>query len=140
MPVIGSSSYESKPASRNSKEKQYLNQHSTPEERRKKIDVSSSRPTKECPVCCKNHFADCDCDRFAKLTRSEKWKIVNDAKLCKRCLGPHSWYRCKSDKKCTRPNCTTVQANHLQHIVTPTKTRTSRYCLELFPSHYIIKI
>lgn len=105
MPVIGSSSYESKPASRNSKEKQYLNQHSTPEERREKIDVSSSRPTKECPVCCKNHFAD-ECDRFAKLTRSEKWKIVNDAKLCKRCLGPHSWYRCKSDKKCTRPNCT----------------------------------
>ena len=52
---------------------------------------------KVCPACdTESHLAK-DCAKFKDLSLDDRWKVVKEKKLCRRCLTPHSYRPCNAE-------------------------------------------
>ncbi|XP_058456592.1 uncharacterized protein LOC131433989 [Malaya genurostris] len=89
---------------RQSREKVYVNAHSVDQvplavkgkqnfgmHREKKTDITT------CPVCGGENHQASNCATFKKLTIDDRWSIVKDRKLCRRCLTPHTRWPCRGE-------------------------------------------
>lgn len=73
----------------------------------KKQDYQESSKKNKCPACKSESCSKLStCKRFKGWPRSERWSCVKENKLCTRCLGNHSFYRCRSNQSCNAEGCT----------------------------------
>ncbi|XP_065091276.1 uncharacterized protein LOC135712246 [Ochlerotatus camptorhynchus] len=73
------------------KEKGFLNTHADDGDR-VKVQVQP----KPCPVCQKNGHKLKECYKFQKSNIDERWKLVQQLHLCRRCLASHGKWPCKA--------------------------------------------
>ncbi|XP_065088324.1 uncharacterized protein LOC135709839 [Ochlerotatus camptorhynchus] len=95
------------------KEKAYVNTHTTYEKKKQgssaslpkgdqRVETSNikrneSDTKKECPLCkSHDHIAE-KCVEFKKLSVNERWKVVKEKKLCRRCLIAHTRWPCEGE-------------------------------------------
>ncbi|XP_065078771.1 uncharacterized protein LOC135701764 [Ochlerotatus camptorhynchus] len=95
------------------KEKAYVNTHTTCEKKKQgssaslpkgdqrvessNIKRNESDTKKECPLCkSHDHIAE-KCVEFKKLSVNERWKVVKEKKLCRRCLIAHTRWPCEGE-------------------------------------------
>ncbi|XP_062704002.1 uncharacterized protein LOC134286407 [Aedes albopictus] len=93
------------------KEKAYVNAHSSSIEGNSENRSSdwrapskSTRPldkqvstNKACPACGATNHQAAGCPSFKRLSVDDRWKIVKENQLCRRCLIPHTRWPCKGE-------------------------------------------
>ncbi|XP_036347052.1 uncharacterized protein LOC118756395, partial [Rhagoletis pomonella] len=78
-----------------------------------------------CLVCGSTCEAINVCTKFKHLSRSDKWMIVRDYSLCKRCLKPHSFEQSTSKNTCGINNCRCAHHPLLHKIYISKQNKTS---------------
>ncbi|XP_065091420.1 uncharacterized protein LOC135712358 [Ochlerotatus camptorhynchus] len=87
------------------KEKGFLNTHADDGDRVKvqgewkhNVNTVEKGPVqpKPCPVCQKNGHKRKECYKFQKSNIDERWKLVQQLHLCRRCLASHGKWPCKA--------------------------------------------
>ncbi|XP_055623324.1 uncharacterized protein LOC129766751 [Toxorhynchites rutilus septentrionalis] len=90
---------------RRPKEKGYVNAHAVETAQfsretadgKQRIHPSTEIIKKSCSVCSGGNHQATNCATFKKLSVDERWKIVKDRKLCRRCLIAHTRWPCKGE-------------------------------------------
>ncbi|XP_055605676.1 uncharacterized protein LOC129753853 [Uranotaenia lowii] len=80
----------------------FLNAH-------QEVTVKPENP-KPCLACDSVGHKIRECERFRKLSVSERWKIVERKKMCRRCLFPHGKWPCRTKYPCGVDGCS--EAHH----------------------------
>ncbi|XP_055604832.1 uncharacterized protein LOC129753060 [Uranotaenia lowii] len=80
----------------------FLNAH-------QEVTVKPENP-KPCLACDSVGHKIRECDRFRKLSVSERWKKVERKKMCRRCLFPHGKLPCRTKYPCGVDGCS--EAHH----------------------------
>ncbi|XP_058826161.1 uncharacterized protein LOC131686058 [Topomyia yanbarensis] len=124
------------------KEKAYVNAHSSERIQHEDIEndnrdnenpplvsttpaPTTTRRTESCPACGGwSHLAS-NCATFNKLCVDERWKIVKDRKLCRRCLTPHIRWPCKGEV-CGVNGCQKRHHRLLHYEQSPADSEMSR--------------
>ncbi|XP_038116949.1 uncharacterized protein LOC119769121 [Culex quinquefasciatus] len=110
----------------------YVNTHSTAEQgQRKGDDEIKEKPTdrpssniKVCPMCDNSGHLAANCSKFSKLCLDDRWKLVKEKRLCRRCLVAHSRWPCKSDP-CGVQGCQKKHHPLLHYEQAPTEAKRS---------------
>ncbi|XP_053691610.1 uncharacterized protein LOC128740123 [Sabethes cyaneus] len=89
------------------KEKAYVNAHATFDSESTSAqlkwgqrDVPKSKDTERvtrCPACKAANHAVANCSSFKDSTLDERWKVVKENKLCRRCLVSHNRWPCEGE-------------------------------------------
>ena len=77
---------------------------------RKKERVNSHRPEnsfkgKSCIICKQNCSDVANCTKFQELDLNQRWKAVQNNKLCRKCLSRHSFNNCRRTELCGKEGC-----------------------------------
>ncbi|XP_062699445.1 uncharacterized protein LOC134284513, partial [Aedes albopictus] len=116
---------------RKGKEKLFVNAHSSdnPQDFVDERQRSSSRETKQypgkpCPICGKPGHKVRECEDFKNCSLGDRWKRVEEHRLCRRCLIAHGKFPCKASS-CGLEGC--AERHHkLLHPGRPQLTAPAR--------------
>ncbi|XP_062709889.1 uncharacterized protein LOC134288601 [Aedes albopictus] len=92
----------------NSKEKSFLNAHSSANDYKQRGSDSSSKTVgtvKPCFVCQKTGHRVKECFEFKSLSLSDRWETVKTHQLCPKCLVPHGKWPCRTSRSCDVSGC-----------------------------------
>ncbi|XP_062710489.1 uncharacterized protein LOC134288734 [Aedes albopictus] len=95
----------------NSKEKSFLNAHSSTNDYKplgQRGSDSSSKTAgtvKPCFVCQRTGHRVKECFEFKSLSLSDRWKTVKTHQLCPKCLVPHGKWPCRTSRSCDVSGC-----------------------------------
>lgn len=112
------SSLNQKTERRIDKNKAFTNVHDVSQE----IPSTSSEvsnQTRKCRACDGDCKSVDKCTKFPKVSLNDKWSVVKQFKLCRKCLAPHGQRRCRSSDTCGIDGCT-FKHNNLLHKQTTT--------------------
>ena len=71
------------------------------------VKCSEVKAETEAVACykCSEHHRLYECASFRNMSMNERWRFIQDNKLCLRCLRKHSLKRCFSKRQCGVDNC-----------------------------------
>ncbi|XP_062704356.1 uncharacterized protein LOC134286713 [Aedes albopictus] len=84
----------------------YINSHSAEVNIRDRVSATpSQKQPKLCLMCQRDDHRIKHCNKFSSLSVAERWSLVEQRKMCQRCLTCHGKWPCRTTQPCGMDGC-----------------------------------